>query len=111
MQGDRYLKFILTVIALQLAWIGLRDLAPPASAQQELTPVVIRGIELPGDHPGLPVAIASTREPLPVDPVNVVVIDAARPIIIRADEPLRVEFDQPVRVESVPYAPAPRPGE
>jgi hypothetical protein len=111
MHGDRYLKIILTVIAIQLAWLGVRDLAPPVAAQPAVTPVVIRGIELPDDTPGLPVTIAGTRGALQVQPVGVVIVEAARPIKVEADEPLRVEMEQPIRVESVPYAPAQRPGE
>jgi len=55
MQVDRYVKIILTVIALELLWIGVRDVAPPVSAQAPApaaaaapTAVVIRGIDIDG---------------------------------------------------------------
>ena len=34
MPRDRYLKIILTVIAIELGWLGVKDLAVPVSAQQ-----------------------------------------------------------------------------
>jgi hypothetical protein len=55
MPRDRYLKIILTVIAIELGWLSVKDIAVPVSAQQtqqnqqtpQLTGVVIRGIDLP----------------------------------------------------------------
>src|SRR5262245_35093474 len=52
MSADRYIKIILTIIALELGWLALKDTAVPVSAQQQqqqrdvATPVVIRGVEL-----------------------------------------------------------------
>ena len=43
MAVDRYVKTVLTIIALELFWIGVKDLATPVTAQAALTPVVIRG--------------------------------------------------------------------
>ena len=34
MPRDRYLKIILTVIAIELGWLGVKDMAVPVSAQQ-----------------------------------------------------------------------------
>ena len=33
MHIDRYVKVVLTVIAIELFWIGIKDTAPPVSAQ------------------------------------------------------------------------------
>lgn len=59
--SDRYLRFVLSVIALELLWLGLGGAAIPVSAQREVTPVVITGISLNG-HEGdvLPVAVQGT---------------------------------------------------
>jgi hypothetical protein len=57
---DRYLKVILTVIAIELLWLGLRDLAPRVSAQAAPMPVVITRVQIEGADGGfLPVALAS----------------------------------------------------
>jgi hypothetical protein len=96
--SDRYLRIILTVIALELGWIGLRGTATPALAQQSVVParVVISGID-----------VAS----MPVRTVGTVNVAADRPIRIEATRPLKVEADRPLPVENVHAPAAPRPGE
>ena len=94
MTVDRYVKTVLTIIALELFWIGIKDAAPPVSAQGQLTPVVIRGVQLP----------AGSNEYLPVGVVG-------QPVRVDVQRPLRVEIDQPIKVENVGYTPAKNPGE
>ena len=38
MAVDRYVKTVLTIIALELFWIGVKDLGTPVTAQASLTP-------------------------------------------------------------------------
>jgi len=114
--ADRYLRIVLTVIAIELAWIGLRDTSVHVSAQQNerLTPVVIRGIEIPCD--GSP----NCREnSLPVranSPIRIVAdgplpVDARGIVRIRTDQPMIVETrERPLLIQSVPAGTAPRPG-
>ncbi len=46
MTVDRYTKLLLTIIALELGWIGASNMGVQVSAQRnEPTPVVIRGVE------------------------------------------------------------------
>ena len=97
MRTDRYVKVILTIIAIELAWLGLRDLAPRASAQAEPARVILAGVELP--------------QPLQVAVVGQVTLDRRAPIKIEADRPLKIEADRPLRVESVRYTPGDRPGD
>lgn len=102
MAVDRYVKTVLTIIALELFWIGVKDLAPPVTAQSQLTPVVIRGIQLaPRSEEYLPVGIVG-------QPVR---IDAVRPIKIEADRPIKIEADRALKVENIGYTPAKNPGE
>ena len=102
MAVDRYVKTILTIIALELFWIGVKDLATPVTAQAALTPVVIRGVQLPtGSNEYLPVGIVG-------QPVR---IDAVRPIKIEADRPIKIEADRALKVENIGYTPAKNPGE
>jgi hypothetical protein len=102
MAVDRYVKIILTVIALELFWIGIKDTAPPVAAQGQLTPVVIRSIQIP----------QTSNEYLPVGIVGQPVrVDVPRPVKIESDRPLKVETDRPLKVENVGYVPAPKPGE
>ena len=101
--SDRYLKVVLTVIALELGWIAMKDGATPVGAQAvpQVTPVVIRGIELRD-----PVTTAiPIRE---VEPLSVV---AVRPVQIDGSVPLRIHADRPIPVENVGYTPGARPGE
>ena len=101
MTADRYLKVILTIIACELLWLGVRDMAPPVSAQQAPAPVVIAGFQLnPGDPP-LKVALASPIRLEPNQPVTVQV----------TNQPLTVQTGStPLTVQSVPAKGGARPG-
>jgi hypothetical protein len=94
MTVDRYVKTILTIIALELFWIGLKDTAPPVAAQAQLTPVVIRSIQLP----------ANSQEYLPVGLVG-------QPVRVDVTRPVKIEADRPIKVENIGYTPAKNPGE
>jgi hypothetical protein len=115
MYTNRYLRIILTVIAIELLWIGLKDFAPEVSAQAEPMRVVIAGVE--GGF--LPVALAGQTPDAgrnPLRPIQIgisgtVAIQTRTPLKIEADRPLKVEADRPLRVEPVPYTPSARPGE
>ena len=122
MRTDRYFKLILTVIAMELLWIGIKDLAVPVSAQATPTRVVIAGVEV-GAEAYLPIAVVGnvktipaplrpTIEPLAVRVGSPVQIDTAqRPLKIETDRPLKIEADRPLKVEPVRYTPGDRPGE
>jgi hypothetical protein len=102
MAVDRYVKTVLTIIALELFWIGVKDMATPVTAQAALTPVVIRGVQLPtGSNEYLPVGVVG-------QPVR---IEAVRPIKIEADRPIKIEADRALKVENIGYTPAKNPGE
>lgn len=45
MKSDTYLRIVLTIIALCLLWLCVKDLATPASAQREAQRVFITGVE------------------------------------------------------------------
>ena len=113
---DRYLKVILTVIAVELLWLGVKDLGTPVAAQANAsapTPVIIRGIEMEN-------ANVRFRSALPfyqVEPVVVtatagqpVTVQAVRPIPITGSVPLKIEVDKPLPVENVGYKPGLKPG-
>ena len=108
MAVDRYVKAVLTIIALELFWIGIKDTAPPVAAQAQAqapalpTQVVIRGIQIP----------AASNEYLPVGIVGQPVrVDVTRPVKIETDRPIKIEADRALKVENVGYNPAPKPGE
>ena len=120
--SDRYLKAVLTVIAFELLWLGVKDIGIPVSAQATKTPpaaqapaapapmaVVIRGVEIQGQPPGMMPVISPL--PLNVSITGPVTIDATEPIPVVAGVPLKVEADRPLPVQSVPYTPADKPGE
>jgi hypothetical protein len=122
MRADSYLRGVLTVIALELAWIGMKDFAAPLSAQDAPTRVVITGIEVDAARPAyLPVAIVGSVKTIPVPlrttleslrlgaPVQIDTLQ--RPLKIEADRPLKIEADKPLKVETVRYTPGDRPGE
>ena len=132
MRADRYLKVVLTVIALELAWIGVKDFADPASAQGAPARVVIAGIEMDAAQPAyLPVAIVGSLKTIPqplrtsIDPLSARInapvqvdtqqrplkIEADRPLRIEVDRPLKIEADKPLPVDVVRYTPGARPGE
>ena len=127
--SDRYLKIVLTVIAVELFWLGVKDIGIPLRAQQPAAaqaaqpgqppaktppaqapmPVVIKAIEIETPVRGaLPVYSAM---PLSVEVTGPVRIEADEPIAIVTNTPLKVEADRPLPVESVPYTPAKKPGE
>lgn len=117
---DRYLKVVLTIIACELAWLGIKDVGTPVAAQaaaQAGTPVVITGIEMRGRvMNALPIYQTeplelSTAKPLMVESNRPLQIEAIRPIPIRGSVPLKIEVDRPLPVENVPYRPSQRPGE
>lgn len=123
MPTDRYLRIVLTIIAIELLWLGVKDLAPGVSAQAVQAPpmrVVIAGIEIdPRDGDLLPVVVAgqvrggvrASLEPVQVRVAGIVPVEARGTVKIEADRPLKIEADRPLRVESVPYTPGVRPGE
>ena len=108
MTSDRYLKAILTVIALELFWLGLKDGAPSVSAQQAPTPVIVRGVQIDVEQRGA-LPIAAVR-PVPVTADRPLRIEALRPLKIEADTPIRIQTDRPLAVEQVPAQPSARPG-
>lgn len=123
MNADRYVKAVLTVIAIELGWLALADIAQPVSAQAQPAPtrVVITGVELgPNRLTYLPVGIAGgishTQVPQPVtlridtsqQPLRV---DVPSPIDVRTVGGVQIEPGQrPIRTEAMPFVPQPRPG-
>jgi hypothetical protein len=88
---DRYLKGVLTIIALELVWLAANGLPARASAQATATPVVITGIRVTADDSLLPVSVHGT-------------------VAISSTAPLKVEADRPLPVQEVPYTPTAKPG-
>ena len=121
---DRYLRVVLTVIALELGWIAINQSTSPVQAQSNANPmpVIIRGINI-GTTNLLPVAVAGQiRELTPeiarqLQPVQVAVPDpvnvrAIAPVKIEAERPIQIEAGRaPLKVEITPYTPAQKPGE
>lgn len=122
MTADRYLKAVLTLIAIELGWIALTLTGSPVSAQQQGTPVVITGIELQGRNDFLPVGVlgqvrttSGTFAPIATsirnDRTNAVPVALPLPVDVRTMNAIRIDSDRPIKVENVGYTPAPRPGE
>jgi hypothetical protein len=119
MVADRYSKVILTVIALELLWLGMTSAIPPLSAQAAQTepmPVVIRGIAIDGDATGfVPVAVVGTYRQVPaavgglLEPAAIRITGGSVPV--RVETPVKVEADRPLPIVSVPYTPQRVPGE
>lgn len=116
--SDRYLKVVLTVIALELGWLALNQGTPPVAAQAQPQPtrVVITGIELPNNRAFMPVGVVGAYQQVPRElqrqlGQQVVGVDSTEPLRIRAVGPVKVENDRPLLVESVKYTPGQRPGE
>ena len=126
MAADRYLKVILTIIAIELLWIGARNTAPPVAAQAatqsaaqgDAMPVVITGVTI--DRPGdgyLPVAIVGNYRQVPagraqsrgeIQPLTTRIEGS---VMLNPSQPVRITADRPLKVENVGYVPGPRPGE
>ena len=89
MHIDRYVKIVLTIIAVELLWIGLKDGAPAVVAQAQPQGVVIRGIDISGPEAGfLPVAVVGSYRRIPAasrDAVDRLTTE------ITADRPINVE--------------------
>jgi hypothetical protein len=124
MTGDRYLKAVLTLIALELGWIALTLSGSPVSAQQQQqgTPVVITGIDLERSSDYLPVGVLGQVRNTPAafqpvattirnDRTNAVPVSLPQPLDVRAVGAIRIDSDRPIKVENVGYTPAQRPGE
>lgn len=122
MQHDRYIKIILTVIALELLWLGAKQGATPVSAQAAATRVIITGVELEKAESFVPVGIVGGYRTLPawaegsLRPLTTrvegdVVFLPRSPLKVEIDRPLKVEADRPLPVQQVGYTPRARPGE
>jgi hypothetical protein len=123
MKADRYLKVVLTIIALELGWIALKDAAVNVSAQQsqqnqQPMSVIIRGIDLscPGNtancrETSLPVSVTRATVPMRVTVDSPLPVDARGIVRIRQDQPVVVETgERPLLIQSVPPTASPRPG-
>jgi hypothetical protein len=117
-RSDRYLKFILTLIAIELAWLGVRDTAPPVAAQARPTEVVVTGIQLGGQgYAALPVIVVGGQRPGAftlgtqwpgVEPLRVNVGD---PVRLDLRDPIVVQTGaKPLVVDVLPGKPSQRPG-
>jgi hypothetical protein len=113
MSAESYTRFVLTIIAACLIYLCVKESAPPASAQQAPTQVVITGIEL-GATPKtvLPVAVVGSatavRGGWSISPLEVRVPDEVR---IRSVRALKIEADKPLLVENIKAPGAQRPGD
>lgn len=116
---DRYLKIVLTVIALELGWLALTHGAQPVAAQrpQEPMPVVITGVRLTDATAYLPVGLMGQYRVSPTASLTVprVTVDTSQtPLRVDVPIPLMVQVEpgsKPIRTEAMPYTPAQRPGE
>ena len=97
MAADRYLKVILTVIALELFWLGVRETAPPVLAQQTPQPVVITGFRVGSqDYAMLPVAVVGGTRWTPYGRE----IPQIEPLGVRVTQPIQAEIKQPITVQT-----------
>ena len=122
MSADRYLKAILTIIALELGWIAVSQTAMPVTAQQAPTPVIIAGVDLDNRGAYLPVAILGQPRNVPdmarFQPLDVNVrndrpisVSASGVTEVRMSSALRIDTSRPLRVENVGYTPGRTPGD
>jgi hypothetical protein len=114
MHGYAYLKVILTVIAIELAWLGVKDLAPRVSAQATATPVVITGVQIAGNEGGfVPVAIVGAYRDAPRGPhlLGPLATRIEGRVPVQLPLPVKVAADMPLPVQQVDYTPRARPGE
>jgi len=114
--ADRYLKIILTIIALELGWIGFNQAAAPVAAQANATPVILRGIDLGNTEAYLPVGIVGAYRQVPTTAIPTmermtVRVDASAPLNVRTIAPVEIDNRRPLKVENVGYTPGQKPGE
>jgi hypothetical protein len=116
MHVDNYTRAVLTVIALCLVYLCVREAAPRVSAQDAPTRVVITGVALEqsGTPNVLPVGIVGEMRlagtafsVFPVQPVRVRVAD---PVDIQTTRPIKVEADTPLPVRAIREPGSQRPG-
>ena len=124
MTADRYVKTVLTIIAIELGWLALTQYATPLAAQpqQVATPVVLTGIDLVDRRDFLPVGVlGQVRGAIAARPEFTTLDTSVRneplrvalplPLDVRTVSPIRIDSDRPIKVENVGYTPARRPGE
>jgi hypothetical protein len=109
MSADRYLKVILTVIAIELGWIAIKDAGTVSAQRGEPAPmpVVLRAINLTRQEV-LPVTLTGNNSVVPVIAGRPLQLE--QPLIIHADRPIPVEAPRPLLMQSVPATASPRPG-
>jgi hypothetical protein len=130
MQADRYLKAILTIIALELGWLAVTQGAQPVAAQRQSEPqrVVITGVQIDDQRAFLPVAVMGQYRNIPagvnLTPPHTTVGQGPSQLRVTIDTsqaPLRVDLpvpivvnvepgNSPLRTQEVPFTPQPRPG-
>ena len=127
MIADRYVKIVLTVIALELLWLGVREGTPPVSAQQAPQRVVITGFQVGMQtYSAIPVAVVGGVKSVPpsltsdlpnIEPLRVritdpVLADIKQPVTVQTgNQPLTVQTgNKPILVDVVPAKPGLRPG-
>ena len=86
MKTDRYLRIILTIIAIELLWIGVRDAAPPVAAQAAPARVVIASV----DGGFLPVALAGQTADAGGNPLRPIQVGITGNVAVTARAPLKV---------------------
>jgi hypothetical protein len=118
MRADNYVKLVLTIIALELGWLGAKEAAVPLTAQSVATPVVITGIQLNDtDGAHLPVVVLGVSRQIPaplsptVDRLTIRLAVPDQPLKVEMDRPVKVEADKPLPVDQVRFTPGTRPGE
>jgi hypothetical protein len=120
MSADRYLKLVLTVIAIELGWLAIQGSGVPLEAHRAAPmQVIIKGVDLTPKET-LPVSVINTNGSLPVTLTgnNAVVpimsgrpLQIEQPLIVQADRALPVENGpRPLVVQVQQAAPSARPG-
>ena len=96
MVADRYIKLVLTIIAVELLWLGLRD-APIAHAQQKPAPteVIVTGVRIGQQgHSMLPVVVMGGAQRLP----GISDVRGVEPLVVRIPAPIQAQVQGPVAI-------------
>ena len=114
--ADRYLKVILTIIALELGWLAVNQTTSPVAAQANATPVILRGIDLANTDAYLPVGVIGAYRQVPPTAIPTmerltVRVEAGTALNVRTVAPVEIDNRKPLKVENVQYTPGQRPGE